>query len=143
MPLHGVFRGLLNGIQERGEGGFLYVKEGNCRYMFPSEVTNEDVRASMEAMFADESADNVFFVAEERDSKLNLLAYPRNVVANELSAHVANQRAALEEDEERIVEDEYSGEDPASVESASSQSSCDDTKQAGTEFGLHNSETDS
>ena len=143
MSLHGVFRGLLNGIEERGEGGFLYVKEGHCRYMFPSEVANTDVRASMEAMFADESADEVFFIAEERDNNLNLLAYPRNVVANELSAHIAKQQSTLEEDEERIVEDGCGGEDHATVGSTSSQGSCDDSKDIGIQPGLHQLETDS
>ena len=78
--MHGVFKGILNGIHERGTGGFLYVKGDMCAYMFPHELQVVDARETLQELLADERAEHVFYVLEERDCKLNLLAYPREEV---------------------------------------------------------------
>jgi len=96
MPVHGVFRAALNGVHERGTGGFVYVRGDSCAYIFPHELTDQDdLRDTLIDAFAHESADRVFYVVEERDEKLHVLAYPRE--------HVLT--AVAEEEQGRIVEE--------------------------------------
>lgn len=81
MPLHGVFRAALNGIHTRGDGGFVYVKGEECAYIFPSELKGHvDARTTLEEVLTDEKAKMVFYVLEERDGALHMLAYPRERV---------------------------------------------------------------
>lgn len=85
MPLHGVFKAVLNGMHERGDGGFLYVKGDDCAYMFPSELKgHDDVRSTLEELLEDEKAKMVFYVLEERDNNLHVLAYPRERVMKDM-----------------------------------------------------------
>ena len=80
--IHGVFKAALNGIHERGNGGFVFVKGDECAYMFPNEIESKskDLASTLEDMLADEKAQRVFYVVEERDSNLHVLAYPRDAV---------------------------------------------------------------
>jgi hypothetical protein len=81
--LHGVFKGILNGINERGDGGVLFVKGDECAYRFASEFTNEEFRGALSTVL--ENDDNQhFFVVEERDKQLNVLAYPKTRVWSDL-----------------------------------------------------------
>tara|TARA_B110001450_G_scaffold236951_1_gene242813 strand:- start:4440 stop:4778 length:339 start_codon:yes stop_codon:yes gene_type:complete len=81
MPLHGVFKAALNGLHERGDGGFVYVDGDECAYLFPSELKgHEEARESLEEMLTDEKARMVFYVLEKRDNNLHVLAYPREQV---------------------------------------------------------------
>lgn len=81
VPLHGVYKALLNGVHERGEGGFLYVKGGECAYLKPHELVGQpQVSEALAQMLADEKAAAAFYVAEERDGQLHLLAYPKETV---------------------------------------------------------------
>tara|TARA_B110001452_G_scaffold242810_1_gene225837 strand:+ start:5563 stop:5934 length:372 start_codon:yes stop_codon:yes gene_type:complete len=85
MPLHGVFRAALNGMHERGDGGFVYVKGEECVYLYPSELTGHtDAQDSLTEMLADEKAKMVFYVVEERDNALHVLAYPRTRVLKDM-----------------------------------------------------------
>lgn len=77
--LHGVFKGILNGISERGEGGVLYVKGDECAYRFASEFVNTQFRGSLERIL-EEDAGFHFFVVEEKDNQLHVLAYPKTRV---------------------------------------------------------------
>lgn len=91
--LHGVYTAILNGLHERGDGGFLYLKDNNAMYLFPDEVKNQnDLRDSMRSMLQDDSSKNVFYVAEERNGEIHLLAYPRTVVLEE--ARKATERGS-------------------------------------------------
>lgn len=85
MPLHGVFRAALNGMHERGDGGFVYVKGEECAYIFPSELKGHtEAKESLKEMLADEKAKMVFYVLEERDNALHVLAYPRDRVLKDM-----------------------------------------------------------
>lgn len=81
--LHGVFKALLNGVHERGDGGVLYVKDEQCAYRFPREFTDETFRGQLETLL-DDTPDN-FFVVEERDRALHVLAYPRSHVREQVA----------------------------------------------------------
>lgn len=79
--LHGIFKAAINGIQYRGTGGFVYVKADECGYMFPNELVHQpDLRTALDEMLQSESASRVFYVVEERDGNLHVLAYPRDAV---------------------------------------------------------------
>ena len=80
--LHGVFKLLLNGLQERGEGGFVYVNGEEAAYCFPDDMPNKQFADGMKKMI--QHTKDVFFVAEERDSKVHVLTYPRAVVFAEV-----------------------------------------------------------
>lgn len=85
MPIHGIFKAALNGIHERGTGGFVYVKGDACRYMFPRElVGQQEMSGTLSDLLAEEKADHVFYVVEERDQSLHLLAYPRDRVLKDV-----------------------------------------------------------
>lgn len=76
--IHGVFRAAINGVHQRDEGGFVYVKDDRCGYMFPCELQHAPAREMMQQLLDDkEKACQVFYVLEERDGKLHVLAYPR------------------------------------------------------------------
>ena len=78
---HGVYRAIVNGVHTRGEGGFLFVRGEECAYMFPSELRAPDeFRDTLSTMIADEASSHVFYAVEQRDGKLHVLAYPREVV---------------------------------------------------------------
>jgi hypothetical protein len=82
--LPGVFRGLLNGVHERNEGGVFYVRGEEGAYMFPREFGNAQFAESLQAAIDD--APGYFFVVEERDGHLHVLAYERERVAREALA---------------------------------------------------------
>ena len=85
--LHGVFKAALNGIHERGNGGFVYVKGDECAYMFPGELKGQpQLCETLEEMLSNEHASKVFYVVEERDGTLHLLAYPRERVLSDIVA---------------------------------------------------------
>ena len=72
-------------MHERGDGGFVYVKGDECTYLFPSELTGHaEMTESLTEMLADERAKMVFYVVEERDSALHVLAYPRKRVLSDM-----------------------------------------------------------
>ena len=77
--LHGVFKGILNGIHDRGEGGVLFVKGEECAYRFTSEFTNAEFRCALKDIL-DKDEGLHFFVVEERDRQLHVLAYPKTRV---------------------------------------------------------------
>lgn len=76
--MHGVFKELINGLQYRGPGGFVYVKGDRCAYCFPKDMPNEEFAHGMEKMI--QNTKDVFFVAEERDNNVHILTYARHVV---------------------------------------------------------------
>ena len=82
--LPGVFRGLLNGVQQRGEGGVFFVRGADGAYMFPREFTHAQFAESLQALLDD--APECYFVVEERDGHLHVLAYERARVAREALA---------------------------------------------------------
>lgn len=93
MPLHGVFRGILKGWQERGEGGFLFVNgKEECAYCFPSELTNlseearEGIRAALE-----QGGKRIFLVAQEKkeSGQLEVRAYERDHVFSSVAQEMA------------------------------------------------------
>lgn len=77
--LHGVFKGILNGIHEKGEGGVLFVKGEECAYRFASEFTNCEFRCTLKDILEKDGGLH-FFVVEERDKQLHVLAYPKTRV---------------------------------------------------------------
>lgn len=83
--LHGVFKGLLNGVHTRGEGGVLYVKGDLCAYRFPREFPGESIRDTLETIL-EEHGQQQFFVVDEKDGQLHVLAYPKERVWREALA---------------------------------------------------------
>ena len=84
MPeVHGVFRAILQGVHTRGDGGVLFVKGDGCAYRFPHEFTDAGFRGSLEGILEEDEGAH-FFVVEERDGQLHVLAYPRAHVADQL-----------------------------------------------------------
>ena len=82
MGLHGVYKGILNGHYTRGEGGFLYIRANrDLAYIFPHELKNQnDLCQQMQTMLAADTSHLVFYVAEEKDNRVHVLAYPRHIV---------------------------------------------------------------
>mgnify|MGYP001376148772 CR=1 FL=1 len=101
MPLHGVFKAALNGAHYRGDGGFVYVKGEECAYLFPREFRGRqpDAATTLEELLQDEKAKQVFYVAEEREGQLHILAYPRERVLSDMveEAREASTESRIED----------------------------------------------
>ena len=67
MPeLPGVFRGLLNGVQQRGDGGVFFVRGEEGAYMFAREFTNAEFAEALQTLIDDTPG---AFLVEERDAQ--------------------------------------------------------------------------
>jgi hypothetical protein len=82
-PMNKLFKALLNGIHQRGDGGVLYVKGEECGYLFPREFKDATFRGHLEELLQGERAHEVYFAVEERDSNMHVLAYPKSQVLQE------------------------------------------------------------
>lgn len=87
-PLHGVFKALLKGARDRGDGGVLYVKGDECAYRFAHEFRDAGFRKQLEEVLESDDARGLLFVVEERDAALHLLAYPAKQVWADAAAAV-------------------------------------------------------
>ena len=79
--LPAVFRGIIKGIRDRGPGGVLYVHEDRYAYMFPGEFSHAEFGESLAAVVS--ATPGCFFVVENRDAALHVLAYPCERVQRE------------------------------------------------------------
>ena len=116
-----VYRAIVNGVMERGEGGFLFLKDDRYAYMFPHEMPtgNNHVRIVLEKQLADETARSIFYVLEERDGTARLAAYERSTVyaavRDEFEAALATKadEATNGDEQPRVVEDDGGAHNPA------------------------------
>lgn len=69
MSQNNMFKAILNGVHERGDGGILFVKRGECAYMKPEDFKDEGVAAFVKTLLASENADKVFFAMEEHEDR--------------------------------------------------------------------------
>ena len=83
--MHGVFKAILNGVHVRGDGGVLYVRGDECAYRFPREFPDAGFRGSLDTILEEDERKH-FFVVEERDGQLHVLAYPKERVWQEALA---------------------------------------------------------
>lgn len=88
--MHGTIKALLNGIHTRGTGGVLYVKGQYCAYRFPSEFPDENFRGSLQGIV--EGDESNFYIVEEKDGALHLLAVPRANVVDSALGEVEESR---------------------------------------------------
>ena len=93
--LHGVFKAILNGVHERGDGGVLFVKDDCCAYQFPHEFPDVTFRGQLETVL--ENGTDHFFVVEQRDGALHVLAYEKERVRNDVAAAL-RATSVVEED---------------------------------------------
>lgn len=110
MPLHGIFKAILKGERDRGTGGFLYVKGDSCAYMYPHELCGQDdARDAIAELLSDENTNTNYYIMEERDSKLHILAYPKahvyRAVEESMAATVDNAEPRIVEEEEEDTDD--------------------------------------
>ena len=95
--IHGIYAAILNGTHERGTGGVLYVKGEECAYRFPCEFTNGQFQEKLGEILEEDGGAN-FYVVEERDQQLHILAYPKQVVEYEVACAMrAGQADRIEE----------------------------------------------
>lgn len=75
--MHGVFKALINGVHEKGEGGVLWVRGETCTYCFPDDFNNAEFAAGLKEMLTKPNATTLFFVVNEKDGVAHVVAYPR------------------------------------------------------------------
>lgn len=123
MPLHGVFRAAIQGMHDRGTGGFVYVKGEHCGYIFPHELQGQDeARDAMQDLLTDEASTENIFVMENRDEKLHVLAYSKEVIKKALGEALAEGAVAAETAvEERLVEEVEVGQSEGAEQSEQSE----------------------
>jgi hypothetical protein len=81
--MHAVYKALINGVQERGDGGVLWVKGEHCSYCFPDEFPNEEFAYGIRTLLNHDNASSLFFVLNETAGKVDVVAYERTKVAQE------------------------------------------------------------
>ena len=76
------YAAILHGVKTRGDGGVLYVNfEKNTRgYLFPHEFADPNVKRDLAELLQRETSKEFFFVLEERDRKMHVLAYSKETV---------------------------------------------------------------
>lgn len=74
----GVYRAALNGLEERGEGGVVYMRGDECGYVFPDEVSRADVAEGLRGLLADEQSRTLFYLLVERDGRVDVHAFRRD-----------------------------------------------------------------
>lgn len=77
MAQHGVFAAFLRGVRTRGPGGFMYVRDDECCYMFPTELEHTTARASIMDLLARDGAHQLCYVLTHDGEGLHLMVYPR------------------------------------------------------------------
>ena len=80
--LHGVHKALLNAEQSGQTGGALYVKGDECVYRAVDDFPDERFRAQLGELVR-AGGPLYFFVVEERDNKLHVVAYAKETVWQE------------------------------------------------------------
>lgn len=88
--LHNIFKALLNGVHARGEEGVLHVRGEVCAYRVPADYSDASFRGALERLL-EEDAGQHFYVVEERDGKLHLLAYDRARVVRDARGGAGGQ----------------------------------------------------
>ena len=88
----GIFRGIVNGVRERGDGGVLFVRGNECGYFFCNELPSlvEAQRQHIQELLSHDAANKVFYVLRESDGAMHVLAYPREVVFQRLAEDASN-----------------------------------------------------
>lgn len=108
----GVFRAILNGVHERGEGGVLLVRGDQCAYCFPDDFDNDEFRFGLKKTLAMTAAQNFFFVVNQDAGAMHVLSYPRERVFREVrDAMVASSDAQDAVVEEGRVDVDQGGSD--------------------------------
>jgi hypothetical protein len=74
--MSGIFRAIINGVHERGDGGFLYVKNDQCSWMFPHEFKHGAMRETLEELVERKQVFHVVEVGEQ----VTIKAYDREAV---------------------------------------------------------------
>lgn len=74
----GVYRAALNGLEERGEGGVVYMRGDECGYVLPDEVSRADVAEGLRGLLADEQSKTLFYLLVERDGRVDVHAFRRD-----------------------------------------------------------------
>ena len=86
MEQHGIFKAFLDGVKERGVGGFVYVRDDKCCYMFPNELQHALARKNMTELLGKQEAHKMCYVMTQDDEGLHLVVYP-NPTEEDRSAH--------------------------------------------------------
>lgn len=91
--LHKVFSAIFQGVQDRGDGGFLYVRGDDAVYMFTNELQGRDeLKQTLEDLKCNEDSKKVFYVVEERDDKMHLIAYTKERVFGQIAELIADKK---------------------------------------------------
>lgn len=75
----GVFRAIVNGVEGRGDDGFLYVKGERCVYMKLPELENKDFRDALQEILANDEGEH-FYIVTETGGRVDIMAYTRERV---------------------------------------------------------------
>jgi hypothetical protein len=101
--MHGVFKAIVNGVSERGYGGFVFLRGDECAYLFPNELEGHDeVKSNLAQLVAcpNGTVPDAFFVAEVKGETVHVVAYPRQRVAEEME--VAHGREDMDCEDARM-----------------------------------------
>lgn len=96
--MHGVFAAYVNGVCEKGEGGFVFVTKNKCGYMFPDDIRNisEDAANSLSKLVCKENT--CFYAVEIIEKQLTVAAYHKSEIAASFIGQTQEQKPALEQE---------------------------------------------
>ena len=119
--MHGVFKALVNGLQEKGEGRVLWVRGETCSYCCPEDFGNAEFASGLRMLLDKPQAQTLFFVVNEEGGKLHVVAYPREKVYREYEEEFRRVKM-LEEEEGKGPCIEEEGESDALATETKSES---------------------
>jgi len=86
--LHGIYKALLNSVDTHQARGILHVKGEACVCKYASEFGGE-IADKMEELL--EQNPTFFYVVEEKDQQLHVLAYPKDTVYRAVASIAATE----------------------------------------------------
>ena len=97
--MHAVFKALVNGLYERGDGGVLWIRGDEYCYCFPDEFSNAEFAYGIRLLLNKPESADLFFVIEEVTGKAHVVCYERARVIREFEEETKRlEECRLEED---------------------------------------------
>lgn len=103
--LHGVFKEIINGTTNRGPDGVVFVKGDECGYCLVCDFPVVRFRDTLLKILQEDGGEH-FFVVEERDAQLHIVAYTKKRVYEE----TATQFLSTQPSQDQKSEQDDSGE---------------------------------
>ena len=104
--MHAVFKALVLGLEQKGDGGVLWVRGDKYCYCFPEDFKNAEFAYGIRALLSKPNSSTLFFVVSEREGRADVVCYERERVFREVEEEMKKmkEQGKAGTSEERISE---------------------------------------